>query len=119
MTKALVLSRDLQPCINIDALFCLNNMMNIQAIAESPELCKIPILFNAFAIYFAFRDKIALDECLITYLFSISKLPRYQEILKDKSKALFNLLERHLDTSRETQLLSCRQKLFSIFHNLT
>ena len=60
------------------------------------------ILFNAFAIYFAFNDKIALDECQITYLFSISKLTKYQEILKDKSKALFRLLERHLDANSET-----------------
>ena len=77
-------------------------MMNIQQIAESNELCKMDILFNAFAIYFAFNDKISLDECLITYLFSISKLQKYQEILKDKSKALFRLLERHLDANSET-----------------
>ena len=30
---ALNLSVTLQPCINIDALFCLNNMMNIKPIA--------------------------------------------------------------------------------------
>lgn len=59
-------------------------------------------LFNAFAIYFAFNDKIALDECLITYLFSISKIEKYQGFLKDKSKVLFKLLERHLDANSET-----------------
>ena len=53
--------------------------MNIPQIAESDELCNIDTLFYAFAIYFAFSDqkKIELDECLITYLFSISKLPKY------------------------------------------
>jgi hypothetical protein len=33
VTTALNLSKSMQPCINIDALFCLNNMMNIKAIA--------------------------------------------------------------------------------------
>ena len=75
--QSLQLSRDLQPCINIDALFCLSNMMNVPEIAQSDELCNMETLFNAFAIYFAFNDKITLDECLITYLFSISKLPKY------------------------------------------
>ena len=54
--QSLQLSRDLQPCINIDALFCLNNLMNIPQIAESDELCNIDTLFYAFAIYFAFSD---------------------------------------------------------------
>ena len=34
--EALQLSKDFQPCINIDALFCLNNLMNIKEIAEDP-----------------------------------------------------------------------------------
>lgn len=117
--QSLQLSRDLQPCINIDALFCLNNMMNIKEIAENEELCNMYTLLNAFAIYFAFNDKIALDECIITYLFSISKISKYQVFLKDKSKVLFKLMDRHLDADSETQLPSCRQKLFSTFHNLT
>ena len=35
---ALTLSKDLQPCINIDALFCLTNLMNIVQIALNPDL---------------------------------------------------------------------------------
>lgn len=103
---SLQLSRDLQPCINIDALFCLSNMMNVAVIAESEELCNMETIFNALAIYFAYNgsesEKVALDECLITYLFSISKLPKYQVFLKDKSKVLFKLMERHLSASSET-----------------
>ena len=117
--QSLQLSRDLQPCINIDALFCLSNMMNVPEIAECDELCNMETIFNALAIYFAFNEKVALDECLITYLFSISKLPKYQVFLKDKSKVLFKLMDRHLSANSETQLPSCRQKLFSTFHNLT
>jgi len=98
----------MQPCINIDALFCLSNMMNVPEIAEREELCNMETLFNAFAIYFAFNEKIALDECLITYLFSISKLPKYQVFLKDKSKVLFKLMERHNNADSKTQLPSCR-----------
>jgi hypothetical protein len=35
--EALQLNKDLQPCINIDALFCLNNLMNIQDIAKNKK----------------------------------------------------------------------------------
>jgi hypothetical protein len=94
-------------------------MMNIQEIAESDELCNMETLLQAFGIYFSFHKQIELDECLITYLYSISKLPKYQVFLKDKSKVLFRLMDRHIDASSETQLESCRQKLFSTFHNLT
>ena len=31
--EAMTLSKELQPCINIDALFCLTNMMNIRELA--------------------------------------------------------------------------------------
>ena len=93
--------------------------MNVPEIAECDELCNMETIFNALAIYFAFNEKVPLDECLITYLFSISKLPKYQVFLKDKSKVLFKLMDRHLSANSETQLPSCRQKLFSTFHNLT
>ena len=52
-------------------------MMNVPMIAESEELCNMETVFNALAIYFAFHEKVSLDECLITYMFSISKLPKY------------------------------------------
>ena len=54
--EALPLSKDLQPCINIDALFCLNNLMNIQEIAEDPEFKEEIFIYNAFVIYFAYRE---------------------------------------------------------------
>lgn len=95
-------------------------MMNIQEIAESEELCNMETLWNAFSIYFAFRDQIELDECIVTYVYSISKLPKYQSFLKDTSKVLlFKLMERHINGDSKTSLESCRQKLFSTFHNLT
>ena len=78
--EALPLSKDLQPCINIDALFCLNNLMNIQEIAEDPEFKddqNNSVLYNAFVIYYAYKEQIELDECLITFLYSISKFKIY------------------------------------------
>ena len=54
--EALPLSKDLQPCINIDALFCLNNLMNIKDIAEDPEFKDDQFTHYAFVIYFAYKD---------------------------------------------------------------
>ena len=119
--EALPLSKDLQPCINIDALFCLNNLMNIQEIAEDPEFKDDQtVLYNAFVIYFAYNQQIELDECLITFLYSISKFKIYQKFLKDKNRVLFNLMQRHIAPEAGLVALeSCRQKIFSTFHNLT
>ena len=96
--EALQLSKDLQPCINIDALFCLNNLMNIQEIAEDPVFADDKqVLYNAFVIYFAYNEQIELDECLITFLYTISKFNVYQLCLKDKNKVLFKLMKKHID----------------------
>ena len=53
---ALSLSKSLQPCINIDALFCLNNMMNIKQIALDPQLHNVEVVHKAIIIYLAYRD---------------------------------------------------------------
>ena len=70
---ALTLSKDLQSCVNIDALFCLNNMMNMREVALLPEFLNVDTLNNALVIYFAFKEQVDLDECIITFLYTISK----------------------------------------------
>jgi hypothetical protein len=74
----------MQPCINIDALFCLNNLMNIEELAKKDSLLNVDILDNALIIYFAYRDQMpqgdrssTLDECIITFLYSISRYEEY------------------------------------------
>ena len=52
---ALTLSKDLQPCINIDALFCLTNMMNIRDLALDDDLLSADTVNNAMVIYFAYN----------------------------------------------------------------
>jgi len=52
---AMTLSKDLQPCINIDALFCLTNMMNIKELATNPQLQCAETVNNAMVIYFAYN----------------------------------------------------------------
>jgi hypothetical protein len=74
---ALALSKDLQPCINIDALFCLTNIMNIKTLALSEDMLKPETVNNAMVIYFAYTHQVELDECIITFLFTISKYPEY------------------------------------------
>jgi len=53
--EALTMSKDLQPCINIDALFCLTNMMNIKELALDPSLENIDTVNNALIVYFAYN----------------------------------------------------------------
>eukprot|EP00347_Sterkiella_histriomuscorum_P023636 403333912 len=118
--EAMTLSKDLQPCINIDALFCLTNMMNIKELALDPQILNQETVNNALIIYFAYNHQVELDECIITFLFSISKLTEYQILLKDKSKVLFFLMDKHLDASKgEGYKESCRKKIFSTIHNMT
>ena len=41
-------------------------------------------------------------------------------LLKDKSKVLFHLMDKHLDSSKgEGYKESCRKKIFSTIHNMT
>jgi hypothetical protein len=96
---ALTLSKDLYPCINIDALFCLTNMMNIRqlAIDETLGLCCAETVNNAMVIYFAYNHQVELDECIITFLYTISKYKEYQNFMKDKSKVLYLLMERQFE----------------------
>jgi hypothetical protein len=91
--EALTLSKDLQSCLNIDALFCLNNLLNIKEIALMPELLNVDTLNNALLIYFAFKDQIDLDECIITFLYSMSKFEEYHGYMKDKFKVIFLLMD--------------------------
>mmetsp|Transcript_20954 Transcript_20954/g.32477 ORF Transcript_20954/g.32477 Transcript_20954/m.32477 type:complete len:118 (-) Transcript_20954:2169-2522(-) len=91
---ALTLSKDLQPCINIDALFCLTNMMNIKELATHKSLLCAETVNNSMVIYFAYNHQVELDECIITFLYTISKYPQYQVYMKDKSKVLYLLMER-------------------------
>ena len=73
-------------------------------------------------IYLAFSSQLELDECLITFLYSISKFDEYHKNLKTNSKVFFGLMQKHIEPDpekNEVALESCRQKLFSMFHNLT
>jgi len=119
LKDALTLNKDLQPCINIDALFCLTNMMNIQQLALDPKLCNPDTVNNALIIYFAYNHQVELDECIITFLYSISKHKEYHVFMKDKSKVLFYLMDKHLDAQNDGNRESCRKKIFSTVHNMT
>jgi len=93
--------------------------MNIKELALRPELCNIDTFNNALVIFIAYKDQVDLDECIITFMYSISKFVEYQMFMKEKSKVLFNLMERHIDSDGEYQQESCRQKIFSTIHNMT
>ena len=90
--EALVLTKDVRPSINIDALFCLTNILNIEKLALDPVLHNMETVNNALIIYFAYNSQVDLDECIITFLYTISQYRQYQEFMKDKGKVLFFLL---------------------------
>lgn len=58
-----------------------------------PELLNVDTLNNALLIYFAFKDQIDLDECIITLLYTMSKYEEYHLFMKDKFKVIFLLLD--------------------------
>ena len=105
---ALVLHSDCQPCINIDALFCLNNLMNIPEMAENDELCNKEIFDIAYIIYVIYNETAGLDECIITYYYSISKFKKYHGFLKDRSSALFTLMKEHIKYEPDRLKQTCR-----------
>ena len=95
-------------------------MMNIRELALNPAILNQETVNNALIIYFAYNHQVELDECIITFLYSISKMTEYQMLLKDKSKVLFHLMDKHLDSSKgEGYKESCRKKIFSTIHNMT
>jgi hypothetical protein len=59
----------------------------------------------AYIIYVLFNDTAGLDECLITYYYSISKFKKYHEFLIEKKNALFTLLKNHINVSGERQAI--------------
>ena len=93
--------------------------MNIPELAESDQLCNKEIIHRAYIIYVTYNKTAGLNEVLITYFYSISKMPAYQIFLKDMSKVLFALMRQHIDPDSDTPHTTSRQNLFSIFHNLT
>ena len=52
-------------------------MMNIKTLALSEDMLKPETVNNAMVIYFAYTHQVELDECIITFLFTISKYPEY------------------------------------------
>ena len=78
-------------------------MMNIKELACHEALIKDneTVVNNALVIYFAYNHQVELDECIITFLYAISKYENYQEFMKDKSKVLYLLMDRQLNRESE------------------
>jgi len=48
-------------------------MMNIKELATHPSLYCAETVNNSMVIYFAYNHQVELDECIITFLYTISK----------------------------------------------
>jgi hypothetical protein len=84
VSEALNLSKSLQPCINIDALYCLNNLLNIKPIALEKELLQPQTVNKAMIVYLAYRDQVDLDEAISTLIYTMSKYAEYIPFIQDK-----------------------------------
>ena len=84
ISEALNLSKSLQPCINIDALYCLNNLLNIKPIALEKELLQPQTVNKAMIVYLAYRDQVDLDEAISTLIYTMSKYAEYIPFIQDK-----------------------------------
>jgi hypothetical protein len=109
--------------------------MNVEALALKPSLLNENTLDNALVIYFAYREQMPLDECIITYLYSISRYEEYQLMMKKRCKVLQDLLSRVIKNSEENEgqgfsslalrekkpssSESSRRKILSVIHNMT
>jgi hypothetical protein len=109
--------------------------MNVEALALKPSLLNENTLDNALVIYFAYREQMPLDECIITYLYSISRYEEYQLMMKKRCKVLQDLLSRVIKNTEEPegQVFSSmalkekkqssaensRRKILSVIHNMT
>lgn len=104
--------------VNIDALFTLTNLMNIEQFALDKSLNNADTVGNAIVIFFIFTNQVELDECIVSFLYTISHYKEYLAFIQDiKINVIFHLLEKHLKNYDGNS--SIIKKLFSIIYNLT
>jgi len=92
--QAMVLKQETPTSVNIDALFCLTNMLALRPLAVHPSLLGQETINNSIVLFFAYNHQVELDECMITLLYSVSKYREYHPFLYDKSKVIYLLAEK-------------------------
>lgn len=85
--------------INIEAMNCVTNMMNINAIALQPQM--IEMQHETFGTYFLslylmFGNQLELEEATTNYLWAMSLYPDpYIYLLRDRLAMILNLMDNH------------------------
>ena len=116
--EAIYLNKAIPASVNIDALFTLTNLMNIEQFALDKSLNNADTVGNAIVIFFIFTNQVELDECIVSFLYTISHYKEYlSSIQVIKNNVIFHLLEKHLKKYDGNS--SIIKKLFSIIYNLT
>ena len=116
--EAIHLNKAIPASVNIDALFTLTNLMNIEKFALDKSLNNTDTVNNAIVIFFIFTSQVELDECIVSFLYTISHYRQYLTFIQDiKISVIFHLLEKHLKNYDGNS--SIIKKLFSIIYNLT
>lgn len=116
--EAIYLNKAIPASVNIDALFTLTNLMNIEQFALDKSLNNADTVGNAIVIFFIFTNQVELDECIVSFLYTISHYKEYLIFIQDiKINVIFHLLEKHLRNYDGNS--SIIKKLFSIIYNLT
>ena len=116
--EAIYLNKAIPASVNIDALFTLTNLMNIEQFALDKTLNNADTVGNAIVIFFIFTNQVELDEWIVSFLYTISHYKEYLVFIQDiKMNVIFHLLEKHLKNYDGNS--SIIKKLFSIIYNLT
>jgi hypothetical protein len=116
--ESIYLNKAIPASVNIDALFTLTNLMNIEQFALNSQLNNADTVGNAIVIFFIFTNQVELDEWIVSFLYTISHYKEYLPFIQDiKINVIFHLLEKHLKKYEGNS--SIIKKLFSIIYNLT
>ena len=71
--------------------------MNIEQFALDKTLNNADTVGNAIVIFFIFTNQVELDECIVSFLYTISHYKEYLVFIQDiKMNVIFHLLEKHL-----------------------
>ena len=112
--------------MSIDAFICLANMMNIPQLALNQSIFQWlyeGLFNNVFILYFAQIQHIELDECMISFLYSLSQHQLYTPLIKERISVIMYLIDRQIKDRNDEkdlhQCLNCLKRILSVLTTLT
>jgi hypothetical protein len=117
--------------VNVEAMFCLSNMMNIKSIAMLPLMVEMQheTLANSFlSLYLMFNNQLELEETVVNFFWSTSQYPEaYVYLMRDNISLITSLMDQHTKppTAEQANALNlphscekCRERIFGSLLNM-